>query len=265
MNAYQKLINSTNKGSYLSVGLDPVLDRLPKHYQKNTDSIIDFCKKIVDSTQEYAAAYKINFAFFEQFGLEGFAILKELSNYIPHDILKIADAKRGDIGNTSKAYAKSIFDELDYDAITLSPYMGFDSIQPFLEYKDKLSIILALTSNKGSADFQRLISDGKPIYKHVLETFRTWTNYNSIAYVVGATHPQELEEIRELLGKETLLLIPGIGAQGGDLKSVLKANNKGLVLINSSRNIIYSSSGEDFAEAAKSSAKLLFEDINSNF
>lgn len=262
MQAYDKLINAVkHKNSILCVGIDPVLDKLPLHYPKTVDAMLDFCKKIIDSTADYASAMKVNFAFFEQYGVEGFKALEETIHAIPDDIFIVADAKRGDIANTSIAYAKSVFDTLKCDSVTVNPYMGYDSVQPFLDYKDKMIFVLALTSNKGSNDFQRLISDGKPIYDHVIRTSMKWSDERQIGYVVGATHPNDLSEIRKLV-KSNVLLIPGVGVQGGDVEQIIKANNNGPAIINSSRAINYASSGSDFAEAASELAKLTRDKFN---
>jgi orotidine-5'-phosphate decarboxylase len=249
MRAKEKLLKSQKESSsMLCVGLDPVMEKLPSKIEKNVSGIIEFCKIIIDATKDSVCGYKVNTAFFEQYGAMGISALENVFELIPENKFSIADAKRGDIGNTSIAYAKSVFEILNADSITVSPYMGSDSIEPFLEYEDKMVFILGLTSNKGSVDFQRLISHGKPIYHHVIEIALNWKRNADIGFVAGATHPNDIDEIRKLT-HETLL-IPGIGAQGGDAEAVFKANKGKPAMINSSRGIIYASSGNDFAEAA---------------
>lgn len=254
MNAFDKLINSTEKNkTLLCVGLDTDIDKIPIQFQNGLEGILDFNKAIIEATSDLVNSYKLNFAFYEQYGIEGMMILKKTIEHIPNNILKIADAKRGDIGNTSKSYAKAAFEAFGCDAITVSPYMGEDSIKPFLEYKDKMTFILCLTSNQGSNDFQRLEFNGKPLYKSVLEKTILWGSKEQVGYVVGATHPNELMGIREI-AQENPLLIPGIGAQGGDLEATLKANQNAPAMINASRAVIYASSGLDFAEKAREKA-----------
>lgn len=248
------------KGSFLCVGLDTDLSKVPQHLLPYSEAIFQFNKAIIDATAPYAIAYKPNLAFYEAYGLKGYIALSETVNYLKAEypeILIIADAKRGDIGNTSAMYAKSIFDELGADAVTLAPYMGYDSISPFLNYKDKWSILLALTSNKGAEDFQML--DGtynKFIYEDVLQTAKNWAPKEQLMFVVGATQAQELANIRKIV-PENFLLVPGVGAQGGSLQEVFKygANASCGLIVNSSRGIIYASKGEDFAEAAAQKAQ----------
>ncbi len=250
MNSFEKLSNSVERSkSLLCVGLDTSIAKLPAGIEKNVEGLLFFNRQIVEATAEYTAAYKLNFAFYEQYGSDGFDILKKTIEAIPQDKFVIADAKRGDIGNTSKAYAESAFDFFKADAITVSPYMGSDSLKPFLEYDNKMIFILALTSNPGSADFQRLEYGGTPLYQQVIKTTATYGNNQNTGYVVGATHPAELSLIRKIIPKH-FLLIPGVGTQGGDAKAILKANNNSPVIINVSRDIIYSSGSVDFAESA---------------
>jgi orotidine-5'-phosphate decarboxylase len=255
MKAYDKALSKIKKsGSMLCIGLDTDLNKIPAHLGKDVKSILDFNCSLIDATKDYAAAYKINFAFYEPYGSAGFDILKQTADYIPSDILIIADAKRADIGNTSKYYAKAIFDEFNFDSVTVSPYMGMDSIAPFFDYEDKLVFILALTSNPGSSDFQKLISDGEPIYKHVIRKSINEFPVHQTGFVVGATHPDELAEIRNI-AKDNMLLIPGVGTQGGDVEGILKANANKPALINVSRDILYQSQGLDFSAKSIEKAK----------
>lgn len=255
MKSYNKLIDVLNtKKTMLCVGLDTDIKKLPESIEKSTDGIYNFNKAIINATKDIAASYKINTAFYEQYGVKGWDILKQTVELIPEDIFLIMDAKRGDIGNTSAAYAKAFFEDMRADALTVAPYMGSDSIKPFLDYTDKFVFLLALTSNAGSFDFQRIISAGKPMYKHVTDVSATWANKTNLGYVVGATHPGELAELRAE-HPDRVFLIPGVGAQGGDIDAVIAANKGVPSLINVSRGIIYASSGEDFATAAKEQAQ----------
>lgn len=254
MNSFDKLMQAQQRNSsILCVGLDPDINKLPINFEKSTESILKFNLDIIDATAELACAYKINFAFFEQYGLEGFNILKKTFEAIPKNVFTIADAKRGDIGNTSAAYAKSVFEYFGADSITVSPYMGNDSIMPFLEFKEKIVFILALTSNSGSKDFQRLISSEEPVYKHVIRTTSQWGTAKQIGYVIGATHPDELSELRTKY-PENCFLIPGIGAQGGDIEATMKANQSGPAIVNVSRSVLYASSNSDYAAKAREQA-----------
>ena len=248
-----------DKKSYLCVGLDPDLSRLPDSLKDYADPVFEFNKAIIEATVDYSVAYKPNLAFYEALGPSGWESLRKTLEIIPEDIFVIADAKRGDIGNTSRLYAKTFFEQFDFDAVTVAPYMGQDSVSPFLEFSGKWVILLALTSNQGAYDFQTLSgADGKPLYQEVIERSSTWATSDQMMYVVGATKPEALMEIRKLI-PEHFLLIPGVGAQGGNLQEISAAGfnkNCGL-LVNSSRGIIYASSGRDFAEAAASEAKRL--------
>lgn len=257
--------NIRRKGSFLCVGLDPDIKKIPQHLLTEENPLLAFNKAIIDATAQYAVAYKPNLAFYESLGVEGWVALEETVKYIKEkypDQFIIADAKRGDIGNTSQLYARSFFEHLDVDAITVAPYMGEDSVTPFLGYEGKWVILLALTSNKGSHDFQ-LIEDkeGKRIFEYVLETSAKWASSDEMMYVVGATQGAMFQDIRKV-SPNSFLLVPGVGAQGGSLEEVAKygmIEDCGL-LVNSSRGIIYASNGEDFAEAAaKESAKLAEE------
>ncbi len=245
------------KGTCLCVGLDTDAAKLPLNLKGKPNAILEFNKQIIEATANLCVAYKINTAFYECLGAPGWEIMEETLSYIPKGIFTIADAKRGDIGNTSERYAKAFFERLNFDAITVSPYMGGDSVKPFLEFKNKVTIVLALTSNVGSADFEQLKTGDKYLYEQVLSTSQQWGTIENMMYVVGATKAEALMTIREIVPHH-FLLIPGVGAQGGNLQDVLKygaiKDEVGL-LINSSRQILYASNGEDFAEKARDEAK----------
>jgi len=228
------------KKSYLCVGLDTDLSKLPLSFKEMEDPIYEYNKIVIEQTMDVAVAYKLNLAFYESVGYKGWISLEKTLKLIPDNIFKIADAKRGDIGNTSKQYATTFFKTFNFDAITVSPYMGEDSIGPFMEFEGKWVIILALTSNKGSNDFQLLESGGKKIYEYVLEKSSKWGSDNNIMYVVGATHPDHFSHIRSII-PDHFILIPGVGAQGGDLEAISKyAMNKDVgILVNVSRNILF--------------------------
>lgn len=253
-----------NKETFLCVGLDPDIKKIPQHLLKEEDPIFAFNKAIIDATAPYCVSYKPNLAFYEAYGLEGMVSFKRTISYLKEnypDHFIIADAKRGDIGNTSKMYAQTFFEEYNVDALTVAPYMGADSVTPFLEYDGKWVILLALTSNKGSHDFQ-LTTDinGERLFEKVLKTSQQWGNDENMMYVVGATQGSMFEDIRKVVPNH-FLLVPGVGAQGGSLQEVCKygmTKDCGL-LVNSSRGIIYASNGEDFAEAAAMAAKKLQE------
>lgn len=236
------------KKSYLCVGLDTDINKIPKHLLNSKDPVFEFNKQIIDATINQSVAYKINTAFYESMGAKGWESMQKTVAYLPKDVFKIADAKRGDIGNTCEMYAKAFFEEMDFDAITLSPYMGEDSIKPFLRYPNKWVIVLALTSNQSSKDFQLLQSDDIYLYEKVLTTASKWGNSNNTMFVVGATQASALKKIRALVPNH-FLLIPGVGAQGGSLQEVTHNGKNDLcgLLVNSSRGIIYAGSGEDFA------------------
>ena len=253
------------KKSFLCVGLDIDLEKVPAQFQNSPTALVDFSKAIIDATAPYAVAYKPNIAFFETYGVEGMAALNEVIDYLNQnhpEVFTIADAKRGDIGNTSTRYAKAYFETLGFDSITVAPYMGKDSVEPFLAFKDKHTILLALTSNPGSADFQRISSDGTALFEKVLATSKTWEGSEQFMYVVGATQADALQKIRGII-PDAFLLVPGVGAQGGSLEEVARHGlneNVGL-LVNSSRGIIYASQGDDYAEAAATAAKNLQEQM----
>jgi len=257
----EDLINQIKlKKSFLCIGLDTDLNKVPKFLLNEKDPIFEFNKRIIDATNKYCVAYKPNIAFYESYGIDGWKALNKTINYLNTnypEIFTIADAKRGDIGNTSSMYAKAFFDTMNFDSITVAPYMGIDSVEPFLNYKDKHTILLALTSNKGAFDFQtkQIKETNKNLYEDVIKTSLTWSNSNQLMYVIGATKASYLKDVRKLI-PDSFLLIPGVGAQGGDLNDVCKygMNSDVGLLINSSRAIIYSSSNHDFADAAKNSA-----------
>ena len=253
------------KKSFLCVGLDVDRNRIPKDLIAEPDAIFTFCKRIIEATAPFCVAYKPNIAFFEAYGLEGWKSLEKVMDFlnINHpEIFTIADAKRADIGNTSKSYAKAYFEQLAFDSVTIAPYMGKDSVEPFLEYEDKHAIMLALTSNVGASDFQLLKTGDKSLYEEVIEKSRNWKNANRLMYVVGATKAKALKNIRTLI-PDSFLLIPGVGAQGGSLEEVAVngLNDVCGLLVNSSRGIIYTSSGADFDQAAGRVAKELQEQM----
>lgn len=262
----QQLVDQIKKKkSFLCVGLDVDLNKIPPHLLQTEDPIFEFNKAIIDATHHLCVAYKPNIAFFEAYGLKGWKALERTINYLNEnhpEIFTIADAKRGDIGNTSTMYAKAFFEDLAFDSVTIAPYMGKDSVEPFLAFKDKHTILLALTSNQGAFDFQTKLVDGKELYKQVLETSKTYTNSENLMYVVGATKAEYLSEIRQII-PDSFLLVPGVGAQGGNLQDVCKygmTKDVGL-LINSSRGIIYASNQEDFAQAAAQKAEELQKEM----
>ena len=247
-----------DKKSYLCVGLDSDITKIPSHLMQEPDPVFAFNKAIIDATHDVCVSYKINTAFYESRGLAGWESMQKTLNYIPANLFTIADAKRGDIGNTSTQYAKAFFEALHFDSITVAPYMGKDSIQPFLDVQDKWTIVLGLTSNEGAFDFQYFTQNNKPLYQHVMQTVAQWGTPQNTMFVVGATKIEQLAEIRELL-PEHFFLIPGVGAQGGSLEEVSRrAMNKDMgILVNASRQIIFASSGTDFAEKAREQALLL--------
>lgn len=247
------------KQSFLCIGLDVDLEKIPHHLLKEDDPIFAFNKAVIDATHHLCVAYKPNTAFYEAYGLKGWQSLEKTISYLNSnypEIYTIADAKRGDIGNTSRMYAKAFFNDLGFDSVTVAPYMGKDSVEPFLEFEDKHTILLALTSNQGAFDFQTKTLENQELYKLVLETSKQWQNAHNLMYVVGATKAEFLGDIRKII-PESFLLVPGVGAQGGSLEEVCKygmTENIGL-LINSSRGIIYASNKHDFAEAAANKAQ----------
>ena len=250
------------KKSFLSVGLDTDLNKIPKHLLDYDDPVFEFNKAIIDATHEFCVAYKPNIAFYEALGSAGWDSLQKTVDYIPKNIFTIADAKRGDIGNTSKMYAKTFFETYNFDSITINPYMGIDSVTPFLEFKEKWAIILALTSNVGSEDFQHHTDHGERLYERVIRKSFDWGSAENIMFVTGATHPEELKGIRRI-APNSFFLVPGVGAQGGDLHAVVESamNEEIGLLINSSRAIIYASQEKDFAEVAGREAQAVREQM----
>ncbi len=255
------------KKSYLCVGLDTDIRKIPRHLLDFPDPVFEFNRQIIDATRDFCVAYKPNIAFYEAGGRKGWESLEKTLAYIPKECFTIADAKRGDIGNTSGLYARAFFDKhasgLDFDSVTVAPYMGHDSVLPFLEYPGKWVILLALTSNTGAGDFQNLeLSGGGQLFEKVLQTSREWGSDQNLMYVVGATRASRLEEIRKIV-PDHFLLIPGVGAQGGSLADVSRygMNKDCGLLVNSSRGIIYASSGEDFANRAKEEAAAIQKEM----
>lgn len=261
-----------DKKSFLCIGLDVDLNKIPQHLLNTEDPIFEFNKAIIDATHDLAVAYKPNTAFYEAYGLKGWVSLEKTINYLNEkhpEIFTIADAKRGDIGNTSAMYAKAFLQDMNFDSVTVAPYMGKDSVEPFLAVADKFTILLALTSNEGAFDFQTKDAEGEELYKAVLKTSKTWMNSENLMYVVGATKAEYFKEIRQIV-PDSFLLVPGVGAQGGSLADVCKygLNDKVGLLVNSSRGIIYASSGEDFAEKAREEAIKIQQEMSellSNF
>ena len=272
MTRHQLVEQIFKKRSYLCVGLDTDITKIPKHLLSDADPVFEFNKQIIDATKDLCVSYKINTAFYEAMGVKGWESLEKTVNYIPQEHFKIADAKRGDIGNTSSQYAKAFFETLNFDAVTVAPYMGEDSVRPFLEYDGKWAIVLGLTSNTGAKDFELqrfdtktdLLDEGIHIEKHgtkflyemVLEKVSKWGNTNNLMFVIGATQADEFVNIRRLT-PEHFYLVPGVGAQGGSLKEISeKAMTKDCgILVNASRAIIYASDKENFAEEARAIAK----------
>lgn len=259
MTTNQLVSEIKKKKSFLCVGLDVDLDKIPSFLLKEEDPIFSFNKAIIDATHSYAVAYKPNTAFYEAYGIKGWMSLQKTINYLNENypsILTIADAKRGDIGNTSSRYAKAFFEDMEFDAITVAPYMGRDSVEPFLAFENKHTILLTLTSNEGAFDFQTKKVGNDELYKQVLHTSKEWKNSENLMYVIGATKAEYFSDIRKII-PNSFLLVPGIGAQGGSLKEVCKyglTENVGL-LVNSSRGIIYASNNKNYAEAAAHEAE----------
>ena len=253
------------KQSFLCVGLDIDLDKIPTHLKKEDDPIFSFAKAIIDSTHEYAVAYKPNLAFFESYGVKGWKAFQKIMEYLNSnfpDHFTIADAKRGDIGNTAKRYAKAFFETYDTDAVTVAPYMGKDAVEPFLTFEGKHAILLALTSNPGAANFQFTNENNEKLFQKVLRTSLTWDNADRLMYVVGATKAEALTSIRKLV-PDSFLLVPGVGAQGGSLEEVARAgmNSQCGLLVNSSRGILYRSQSNDFDNAAAQEAGRLQKEM----
>lgn len=255
ISAVSKLGNKTNQALHICVGLDSDIKKIPSYLTSSKNPLIEFNKTVIDNTYKDAAAYKINFAFYEKYGSEGLDIISKTLEFIPNNILTIADAKRGDIGNTSQMYAQSIFDHFNFDAITLHPYMGHDSLSPFFEYKDKINFVLALTSNSGSSDFEKLrLEDGLFVYQKIIQKIKEWNTNKNCGIVFGATNSDELRSnINSFSGLPVLL--PGVGAQGGSLEDVVKLfyemKNSNFI-VNISRSLIYSDSTENFGNVISS-------------
>lgn len=250
-----------SKKSFLCVGLDTDLTKIPKHLLSMEDPVYEFNKAIIDATKDYCVAYKPNLAFYEAQGINGWHSLQKTMDYIPENIFTIADAKRGDIGNTSTQYARAFYEVMNFDSVTIAPYMGKDSVEPFLQFPDKWAIVLGLTSNEGAFDFQYFQnSQEKPLFKEVIEKVSSWGNTDNLMFVVGATKTEQLEEIRQII-PDHFLLVPGVGAQGGSLEEVsrLGMNSDIGLLVNASRQILYASDGEDFAEMAALEARKIQE------
>ena len=265
MRSIDKFYSAVNSGKHICVGLDTDIEKIPAHFKKSEDPIFLFNKSIINATRFGAAAYKLNFAFYEASGIEGLTSLKKTIEYIGEQIFIIADAKRGDIGSTSAMYAKSVYDYFKCDSITLHPYMGYDSVQPFLGHKDKLNFILALTSNKSANDFETLtLNSNEKVYQKVIAKVSEWNaQAGNCGIVFGATQIEQLQENIQLI-KDLPVLLPGVGAQGGNLKEVValfKQNNFSSFLINASRSIIYASSGSDFADKAAAELARLNSEI----
>lgn len=250
------------KKSYLCIGLDSDLQKIPTHLLDTEDPIFEFNKQLIDATQDLCVSYKLNTAFYEANGVRGWQILEKTLNYIPKSIFTIADAKRGDIGNTSTQYARAFFEAMSFDSITVAPYMGKDSVKPFLDFANKWTIVLGLTSNEGAYDFQYLQSDDQELFKHVIQKVATWGNTDNLMFVIGATKTAQLAEVRKLI-PDHFLLVPGVGAQGGSLEDVSKIGmNKDVgLLVNASRQIIYAGQGTDFAEKARKEALKLQQEM----
>lgn len=242
----------------MCIGLDTDLAKIPPHLLGYQDPVFEFNKRIIDATHDLCVAYKPNTAFYEARGFEGWLSLEKTVNHIPKDVFKLADAKRGDIGNTTRMYARGFFDQLNVDAITLSPYMGSDSVLPYFQYKDRWVVLLALTSNEGASDFQFLKTENGQLFEEVLRQSKEWGTVDNTMFVVGATKADLMKRVRSIV-PDHFLLVPGVGAQGGSLTEVAEngLNDKCGLLVNSSRGIIYASQGEDFAEAARAETLIM--------
>lgn len=268
MTRHELIQQIRQKKSFLCIGLDSDIQKIPKHLLAEEDPLFAFNKSIIDATHHLCVSYKLNTAFYESLGLQGWEALIKTVNYIPEHIFIIADAKRGDIGNTSEMYARTFFDKdssgMSVDAVTVSPYMGEDSVKPFLRFENKWTIVLAHTSNKGSIDFQLMKEHNECLFERVLRVSQTWGSVDNMMYVVGATHPETFKQVRRIVPNH-FLLVPGVGAQGGSLKEVAEngMNDDVGLLINSSRQIIYASPKTDFAEAARSEAEKLQQEMQS--
>ncbi|RXK85261.1 orotidine-5'-phosphate decarboxylase [Filimonas effusa] len=256
MNKQQLVSAIRNKRSYLCVGLDTDIEKIPAHLHASPNAVLEFNKAIIDATKDYCVSYKINTAFYEAMGVKGWDIIEQTLHYIPETHFTIADAKRGDIGNTSAQYAKTFFETFPFDAVTVAPYMGEDSVRPFLEYENKVTIVLGLTSNKGASDFELQPAGGEHLYEKVLRTVSAWGTPHNLMFVVGATQASALENVRKIV-PDNFLLVPGVGAQGGSLQEVSQygLNSEAGLLVNASRAVIYAGSGEDFVVKAAEAAR----------
>lgn len=264
MNRQSLIEQIRKKSSYLCVGLDPDINKIPKHLQQYENPVLVFNQQIIEATSDICVAYKPNVAFFEALGLDGLKTLNDTRELIPQDCFTIADAKRGDIGNTATMYAQAFLEQMNFDSITIAPYMGQDSIEPFIQFEDKWAIVLGLTSNKGNLDFQRKLVDGIPLYELVMKTAMQWGTDENMMFVVGATNEEDFEHIRSFCPNH-FLLVPGVGAQGGDLEKLSQYGlNRDIgLLVNSTRGIIYASNGKDFAERAREEALAINEQMKS--
>lgn len=262
MNRNQLFEQIKRKKSFLCIGLDSDISKIPVHLLGYPDPVLEFNRQIIEATHDLCVAYKPNLAFYESRGFEGWVSLERTMQEIPEDIFTIADAKRGDIGNTSTMYAKGFFDQMNFDSITLSPYMGHDSVTPYFRFADKWVILLALTSNEGAADLQMIETANGPLWQEVLRKTATWGNSDNTMYVIGATKAEMLAKVRELV-PDHFLLVPGVGAQGGSLEEVARngMNKQCGLLVNSSRAIIYAGDDEDFAERAREAAKAVQQEM----
>jgi orotidine-5'-phosphate decarboxylase len=258
MNRQELIQQIKSKKSYLCVGLDSDITKIPQHLLLHEDPVFEFNKAIIDATKDLCVSYKINTAFYESNGLKGWQSMEKTLNYIPKDIFTIADAKRGDIGNTSTQYAKAFFEAMNFDSITVAPYMGKDSVKPFLDFENKWTIVLGLTSNEGAFDFQYLKNENQELFKTVIQKVASWGTDENLMFVIGATKTTQLKEVRDLIPNH-FLLVPGVGAQGGSLEEVSKIGMNADIglLVNASRQIIFASNGEDFAEKAREEAMKL--------
>ncbi len=258
MTALEKINTRLGNNFHICVGLDTDINKIPKHLLSEKDPVLEFNRIIIESTAEHAASFKINFAFYERFGARGFDSLAQTLSLIPNDVLVIADAKRGDIGNTSEMYAKAVFEELGFDSITLHPYMGFDSLQPFLNYEDKINFILALTSNKGASDFEKQkLESGKFVFQEVIEKANDWNTNKNCGIVFGAT---KIEELKENIAsfRDLIVLLPGVGAQGGSLDEVASSFNQARnsnYLVNVSRALLYCDESPGFSKSVSNLIK----------
>lgn len=255
MNRQELIQQIQSKKSYLCVGLDSDITKIPQHLLQHEDPVFEFNKAIIDATHDLCVSYKINTAFYESNGLKGWQSMEKTLNYIPKDIFTIADAKRGDIGNTSTQYAKAFFNAMNFDSITVAPYMGKDSVKPFLDFENKWTIVLGLTSNEGAFDFQYLKNENQELFKTVIRKVASWGTDENLMFVIGATKTAQLKEVREIIPNH-FLLVPGVGAQGGSLEEVSKIGMNADIglLVNASRQIIFASNGEDFAVKAREEA-----------